>query len=145
MQVVGVPLQHRIGINVGEVLIRATGESGGKHDLFGIQIDTCARVMSLAKGGQILMTRSVFDSARQVLKGEKIEGIGPLSWVSHGHYLLKGGEEPIEIFEVAERSEDLDKRIIFVPNTGESRLSYFYVIRDRYRPIWTSGLNPSAI
>jgi class 3 adenylate cyclase len=33
-------------------------------------INICHRVMSLAMGGQILMTRSTFDNARQVLKGQ---------------------------------------------------------------------------
>jgi serine/threonine-protein kinase len=58
--------------------------------------------MALAAGGQILLTRGVFDSARQVLKGEDIPGIGPLSWVSHGPYLLKGIEEAVEVCEVGE-------------------------------------------
>ena len=91
----------RIGIHVGEVVMRPEVQPKA-HDLFGIQIDTCSRVMSLARGGQILMTRAVFDSARQVLKGEDIEGIKPLQWLNHGAYLLKGLEEPVEICEVIE-------------------------------------------
>src|SRR5262249_30061355 len=70
------------------------------------QIDTCARVMSLATGGQILMTRAVFDSARQVLKGEDIEGVEPLSWLNHGAYRLKGLEESVEVCEVKEAAQD---------------------------------------
>ena len=34
--------------------------------------------MSLATGGQILMTRFAFDSARSMLKGEDIPGNRPL-------------------------------------------------------------------
>ena len=49
---------------------------------------------------QILASRFAFDSARQVLKGEDIAGIGPLSWLNHGTYSLKGVDEPIEICEV---------------------------------------------
>jgi len=30
----------------------------------------------------------VFDSARQVLKGEDIQGVGQLEWLNHGPYLL---------------------------------------------------------
>jgi serine/threonine-protein kinase len=59
--------------------------------------------MSLAKAGQVLMTRAVFDSARQVLKGEDIPGVGPLEWLNHGPYLLKGLDEPLEICEVREK------------------------------------------
>jgi len=56
--------------------------------------------MSLAQGGQILMTRSVFDNARQSLKGGEIAGIEGLSWLNHGLYRLKGLDEPVEICEV---------------------------------------------
>ena len=74
----------RIGIHVGEVEVGAGTEAASRKpkDLFGIQIDTCARVMSLAKGGQTLMTRAVFDSARQVLKGEDVPGVGQLEWLN---------------------------------------------------------------
>jgi WD40 repeat protein/class 3 adenylate cyclase/tRNA A-37 threonylcarbamoyl transferase component Bud32 len=96
-------LLDRIGIHLGEVMV---GEDKGKpKNLFGIQIDTCARVMSLAKAGQVLMTRAVFDSARQVLKGEDIEGVGQLAWLNHGAYLLKGLNEPVEICEVHEAGD----------------------------------------
>jgi len=72
-------VKERIGIHLGEVVI-AGGEIGGKaKDLYGIQLTTASRVMSLAEGGQILLARGVFDSARQVLKGEDITGIGQLN------------------------------------------------------------------
>jgi len=58
--------------------------------------------MSLGSDSQILLSRFAFDSARQVLKGEDIAGVGPLSWLNHGTYVLKGVEEPIEICEVGE-------------------------------------------
>jgi class 3 adenylate cyclase/tRNA A-37 threonylcarbamoyl transferase component Bud32 len=95
----------RIGIHVGEVVVGRYGEGQGAKDLFGLQIDTCSRVMSLAKAGQTLMTRAVFDSARQVLKGDDIEGIGRLEWLNHGPYLLKGLADPVEICEVRKGGE----------------------------------------
>lgn len=101
----GLPASDRIGIHVGEVVIKE-GQAQRPQDLYGIQIDTCARVMSLARGGQILMTRMVFDSGRQVLKGEDIAGLGVLEWLSHGHYRLKGLEEPMEVCEVREAGHD---------------------------------------
>ena len=96
----GVPILIRTGIHIGEVFV----EEGSKQgiDLYGIQVDTCARVMSLCQGGQILVTRSTFDNARQVLKGQDIEGVTSLSWLNHGPYSLKGIEEPLEICEVGE-------------------------------------------
>jgi len=108
-------VQERIGIHLGEVVI-AEGETEGKaKDLYGIQLTTAARVMSLAEGGQILLTRGVFDSARQVLKGEDIPEIEQLSWVSHGPYLLKGVDEPVEVCEVGEQAQ----RAFEAPKTSE--------------------------
>lgn len=72
------------------------------RDLYGMQVDGCARVMSLAAGDQILLTRSAFDNARQALKGEKMAGLGALSWLNHGLYQLSGVEEPVEVCEVGE-------------------------------------------
>lgn len=96
------PLLDRIGIHVGEVFIEEEGGPGKARDLYGIQVDTCARVMSLGEGDQILMTRFAFDNAKQVLKGQQIEGVGDLAWLNHGDYSLKGVEGPSEICEVGE-------------------------------------------
>ncbi|MBI4661815.1 MAG: PEGA domain-containing protein [Verrucomicrobia bacterium] len=98
----GYPLYDRVGIHVGEVFVEEEVGGAGMNDLYGIQVDTSARVMSLAEASQILMTRFAFDNARQVLKGQEIEGIGKLVWINHGYYSLKGVEEPIEICEVGE-------------------------------------------
>jgi len=99
------PVQERIGIHLGEVVIAEHETEAKAKDLYGLQIATCARVMSLARGDQILMTRGAFDSARQVLKGEDVRGVGALSWVSHGSYLLKGIDEPVEVCEVGETGQ----------------------------------------
>jgi WD40 repeat protein/class 3 adenylate cyclase len=98
-------LEERIGIHLGEVVVEQHQVGHKPKDLYGIQIDTCSRVMSLAKGGQVLMSRGVFDSARQVLKGEDIEGVGTLEWLNHGPYVLKGLDEPVEICEVREAGQ----------------------------------------
>ncbi|MBU6400996.1 MAG: protein kinase, partial [Verrucomicrobia bacterium] len=95
----GPPIRDRIGIHAGEVFIEGKAGTGR---LFGMQVDTAARVASLAVGGQILMTRFVFDNARQVLRGDVLPGVAPLTWSNHGPYRLKGVDEPMEICEVAE-------------------------------------------
>ncbi|HOY56627.1 MAG TPA: tetratricopeptide repeat protein [Verrucomicrobiota bacterium] len=101
-RIVGELVQDRIGIHLGE-LILAENEAGHiPDDMHSVQIDIACRVMAMARGGQVLVTRPVFDSARQVLKDEDLEGVGALGWVSHGAYLLKGIEEPVEICEVGE-------------------------------------------
>ncbi|MBI4660107.1 MAG: protein kinase [Verrucomicrobia bacterium] len=96
------PLRDRVGIHIGEVVVEERPDSAKPKDLYGLQVDICARVMSLADGDQVLLTRSAFDNARQVLKGQEIEGINQLSWLNHGPYSLKGVEEPLEICEVGE-------------------------------------------
>ena len=96
------PIADRVGIHVGEVFVEQNENADQTVDLYGIQVDSSARVMSLAQGNQILMTRFAFDNARQVLRGQDIDGLGQLSWLNHGLYVMKGVEEPMEICEVGE-------------------------------------------
>jgi class 3 adenylate cyclase/TolB-like protein/tetratricopeptide (TPR) repeat protein len=95
-------LANRIGIHVGEVVIQAHTQGHKPKDLYGSQVDLCARVMSVAQGDQILLTRAVFDSARQALKGEDLGELKELRWLDHGPYRLKGIEELVDICEVGE-------------------------------------------
>jgi len=98
-------VRDRIGIHVGELFIEEHAPGGKAQDLHSLQVDMCARVMSLAQGDQILLRRSAFDNARQVLKGRDLQGLNEaneLHWLNHGLYLLKGVEEPLEICEVGE-------------------------------------------
>jgi class 3 adenylate cyclase len=83
---VGRPVFDRIGIHVGEVWIEEHEGAGKAQDLYGLQVDTCARVQSLGQADQILLSRFPFDSARQALKGEELHGIEALSWLNHGPY-----------------------------------------------------------
>lgn len=94
-------IRVRVGIHVGEIFVRNEEEAAGR-ELFGIQIDTAARVMGLGEGDQILLSRFAFDNARQILRGASDDGLGELSWLNHGFYLMKGVEEPIEVCEVGE-------------------------------------------
>jgi WD40 repeat protein/class 3 adenylate cyclase/tRNA A-37 threonylcarbamoyl transferase component Bud32 len=93
-------LADRVGIHLGEVVIEEDRAPTKPLDYYGIHVDTCARVMSVAEGGQILLTRSAFDNARAALRGADLPGLGSLSWANHGGYLLKGIDEPVEICEV---------------------------------------------
>jgi WD40 repeat protein/class 3 adenylate cyclase/tRNA A-37 threonylcarbamoyl transferase component Bud32 len=102
---VGQPVFDRIGIHVGEVWIEEHEGPGKARDLYGLQVDTCARVQSLGQADQILLSQFPFDSARQALRGEELHGIEALSWLNHGPYRLKGVEEPLEICEVGEEGK----------------------------------------
>lgn len=100
------PLRDRIGIHLGEVVIERVGQSEkdharGVHDLYGLQVDLCARLMSLAGADQILTSSLVFESARgAVARGA--EGLEPVRWERHGRYALKGIDLPVEVHEVGE-------------------------------------------
>ena len=98
----GCVLRDRIGIHVGEVFIEAPAQAGRNRDFSGIQVDTCARIMSLGEGDQILLSRFAFDNARQAKRGGAIDGVGQLAWFNHGYFQMKGVEAPLEICEVGE-------------------------------------------
>ncbi len=95
------PIMVRIGIHMGEVFIQEKQDAGGM-DVLGIQVDTASRVMSLASGGQTLMTRSVFDNSRTVLRGEEFAGLAEIAWLEHGAYRFKGVDHPYGICETGE-------------------------------------------
>ncbi|MBI4659149.1 MAG: DUF4384 domain-containing protein [Verrucomicrobia bacterium] len=111
----------RVGVHIGEVVIEERPDSPKPRDLYGLQVDICARVMSLAEGNQILMTRSAFDNARQILKGQQIEGIQELLWLNHGSYTLKGVADPMEVCEVGEAGQAVLKP------PGDSEKAHRYV------------------
>lgn len=121
-------LLDRVGIHTGEVTVEGDGE-GRIHDLHGLEVDKCARVMSLGREHHILVTRFAFENARASLKGVAIPEVGTVDWVSHGLYALKGVAEPMEICEVAESGrtglqapEDSEKaRRVMVDGDGEGR------------------------
>jgi len=94
-------LLDRVGIHTGEVTVEEDG-AGRIHDLHGLEVDKCARVMSLGREHHILLTRFAYENARSSLKGVTIPEVGSVEWVSHGRYELKGVAEPMEICEVAE-------------------------------------------
>ena len=99
------PLRVRMGIFAGPILHRVSGGSGLSDPVFGITIDTTARIASLAAGGQILTDRGVCKASREALAAEPQDGLGAIEWRDHGSYSLKGLDAPVEIFEVGETSE----------------------------------------
>jgi predicted ATPase/class 3 adenylate cyclase len=91
------PLQARAGLHVGEVILTTNLPQdvalGAKMlEVDGLAKPLAARVMALAGPGQTLLTAA----ARAAL------GSAPLRTVSHGHWRLKGLDEPLELFEVGD-------------------------------------------
>lgn len=82
----------RMGLHCGQV----TTEDDVNADVFGRHVNRAARVEALADGGQVLVTYTVFDSARGWLNDKSDK---PVLWEKHGRYELKGIPEPVEIYE----------------------------------------------
>lgn len=99
-----IPLAARAGIHLGEVVIRKNTpkvvKRGGKAiELEGLAKLIAARIMSLAGGGQTLMTKGAFDLGRRAAVGSK-KIPKDVAWMEHGPYLFKGVEEPQVVAEV---------------------------------------------
>ena len=97
------PFKVRVGIHLGEVE-EGVNEVTGRADFVSTAIDEASRTMSLAEGGQILMTRAAYDATRQVLREHPVldmAGSHPqLCFKAHGLYRFRGIEEPVEVFEI---------------------------------------------
>lgn len=84
----------RIGIDMGQVTVKSKNEIIG--DVFGRQVNRCARIQALSVPGHILTSFTVFDCAVGWLKGLGVE------WENHGLATLKGFTNPISIHEAYE-------------------------------------------
>ncbi len=102
------PISVKIGLDMGQVTVEERIDA----DVFGRHVNRASRVEGLARGGQVLMTYSVFDSARGWLSTPANEH---LTWASHGRYRLKGVRAPVEIFEVT----DPDRSGVRAPAGGQ--------------------------
>ena len=100
----GESINIRMGLNMG--LITEMDETNrGATRAVGMPINLVARVMDLGGAGQILMTRVVYDDAKQFVRNHPDSGLfdrilEPPEWVSHGSYEIDGNDENIEIFEI---------------------------------------------
>ena len=124
------PLAVRCGIHVGYVLLRHNApeaiERGAKPiEVEGIAKPTTARIMSLAHGGQTLISRTVYDLCRsQFLDSETLSDN---QLTLHGPFPLKGIQEPVEIAEVTE--EGVSPRRPKPPQAIERRtVSYRHLV-----------------
>jgi len=92
-----VPLRARAGLHVGPVVLRRNSTDDIAHgakplEVDGIAVPIVARIMSVASGGQTLLS----PQAREALAKS------PLRIESHGHWRMKGVAEPVELFEVGD-------------------------------------------
>ena len=96
----GSAIRVRIGLHLG-VVTEMEESVRGERRAVGMPINLTARIMDLAEGGQILLTRAVYEDARNHVREHPDPAAEvDLCWVSHGHYEFKGNSEPMELFEV---------------------------------------------
>ncbi|MGZ8260404.1 MAG: ATP-binding protein, partial [Caldimonas sp.] len=121
-------LRARAGLHVGAVTLRENdpGEvaRGAKPvEVEGIAKPLAARVMSLARGGQTLLTQA----ARAAI-GDGLPGAAAMR--CHGHYRLKGIAEPVEIFELGVRESSS-----FAPPDDTEKAARVFDSEDGWRPV----------
>lgn len=100
----GLEIKARIAAHLGEVVLRRNTSwdvaRGAKPvEVEGLAKAMTARLVSLAMGNQILLTRGAFDLARRAAQ-DGSEWVESLHWLAHGSYLFKGVDEAVEVFEV---------------------------------------------
>ncbi len=103
-----VELRARAGIHLGEVSLHECSPEEELRGVKSLEVERLSRLIveraaSLARGGQILLTREAHELAHPAI------AIGPLSdqnlhWVAHGRYLFEGVEEVVRIFELRPES-----------------------------------------
>ena len=99
-----VQLRTRVGIHMGEVVLSENSPEeiarGAKPlEVEGLAKPTAARIMSLARGRQTLMTDAAFQFAREAAVDTDLPQ-RELRWLAHGPYLFKGVPDPVDVFEV---------------------------------------------
>jgi len=119
-----VPLKARAGLHVGAVILRENHADdvlrGAKPlEVDGLAKPMAARVMSLANGGQTLITPDALEAL----------GDTGLRRQSHGHWVMKGVAEPVELFEVGP-----DESLFSAPPDSDK---VYRVVRsgDRWVPV----------
>jgi adenylate cyclase len=85
------PLQLRIGINLGDIIIEDDG------DVYGDGVNIAARLEGIADPGGIALSGAVFDQVRKAL---------PLAYEDLGLTILKNIEEPVRVYAVGGASSE---------------------------------------
>lgn len=89
-----VPMLARVGLHTGPVQLRENSSSdvslgATPYEVDGLALPIAARVMSIAQGGQTL------------LSGQTAAELDGTVLRAHGHWVFKGQDQPIAVFEAA--------------------------------------------
>jgi predicted ATPase/class 3 adenylate cyclase/Flp pilus assembly protein TadD len=93
-------LHARVGIHAGAVTLRTNPPAdvarGAKPvEVEGLAKPLAARIMGLARGGQTLLSAAARDALAEVPPGAELS--------AHGHFRLKGIDEPVALHELGQR------------------------------------------
>lgn len=99
------PLKARVGIHVGDVMLWENSVEdiarGAKPvEVEGLVKPVAARLMNLARPGQILLSSVAYGLAQRAQ--QELPGDHDVQWRAHGRYLFKGVAEPLRVYEVGE-------------------------------------------
>jgi class 3 adenylate cyclase/tetratricopeptide (TPR) repeat protein len=89
----------RVGIHMGEIVV---SNDGILKEVYGRQVNACARMMDLAEGGRTLISPSILENATANISTADTRELKPLEWRDHGRYRFHGVETPAVVCEVAE-------------------------------------------
>lgn len=100
----GTALAARAAVHQGEISIRERAPGPGAHGgrlltVSGPPRLACERTLALALPHQTLLTRGVFDLARQPA-ARGLLADSAVRWLAHGTYAVHGVSQPLELFEV---------------------------------------------
>jgi class 3 adenylate cyclase/TolB-like protein len=84
------PLQFRIGVNIGDVIVEG-------DNLYGDGINVAARLESVARPGSICVSAKVYDEVRRKLSD--------ISFIDGGARKLKNIEDPVSIYHIGPHHE----------------------------------------
>lgn len=96
------PVSARVGIHLGELFLR---ENPAEHVARGarpLEVEgparaRAARLASLARDGQVLLTDTAYELAHRAWVGQ--ETLPGLRWLDHGLYRFSPGDETLRVFE----------------------------------------------
>src|SRR5262249_5252683 len=94
-------ISFRIGIHIGDVMIRA-------GDLFGDGVNIAARLQTLANSGTVCISGATYDQVRKVL---------PMTFVDLGVQQVKNIQEPIRAYRVSAPSETPEAASVHATDT----------------------------
>ena len=103
----GQPMNARVAIHYGEIVIWANsaadiGRGARPVEIEGMAVPVTARLMTLARPGQILLSEVASTMARRAELRSAVPG-ERVVWLAHGRYRFKGVADPVAIHEVGEK------------------------------------------